>query len=58
MVVTGDKAMKKYYMSLVEIDKDETKTVEDLASYYIEFHNIKADIGGGFQNMTELMAIK
>ncbi len=57
-VVTGEEMMDNCYAALEEIDYDERKTMSELAGAYVKYHNVGADVGGGFENRNEIKRMK
>ena len=48
MIATGEGTMNKDHAALAERDYNENKTMTEWDRAYVEYHNVRAGIGGGF----------
>ncbi len=46
--------MIKYYACLQEIEEDEVKCNIEVAGAFVKFSNVRAGLGGGFEDTNEL----
>ncbi len=51
-------AMLDYYACLQELEEEEAKCNIEVAGVYVEFRNIGAGLGGGFENTNKLKPMK
>ena len=50
--------VQNYYSTLVELESEEVELNGKLANLYVEYSNVGAGIGGGFENTNELKPMK
>ena len=51
-------AVQNYFGSLAELDNKEVDLNSELANLYVEYSNVGADVGRGFENTNELKPMK
>ena len=57
-VVAGCAAFQNYYSCLQEIEASEFKQNLEVQNTYMEYQNVGAGVGGGFENTAELRPMK
>ena len=57
-VATGCAAFQNYYTCLQEIEASEMKENLEVQNTYMEYQNVGAGVGGGFENTAELRPMK
>ena len=57
-VATGCAAFQNYYACLQDIDASEMKQNLEIQNTYMEYQNVGAGVGGGFENTAELRPMK
>ncbi len=50
--------MLNYYVCLQEIEEEEIKCNNEVASAYVKFSNMGAGLGGGFEDTNSLRPVK
>lgn len=51
-------AVQNYFASLAELDNDEVHLDLEVSNGYVEYHNVGAGVGGGFENTNQLKPMK
>ena len=51
-------AIQNYYGALVELENEEVELSNELANLYVKYSNVRAGVGGGFENTLELKPMR